>query len=951
MKYLTRREYFLRSTKLIESKTDILKEVYPLNEGTGTGGPFYNEDAFYDTALGRIFSHVIRKIGIMANLVRIRPVIRRLEHEFNRLAIEGIVENLETDEERIDIYRVQISALYQALVMLVDNEGNVGEIKFATDSALSLTNELLEKPVGKEMKLEVPKKELEDFKKFLEQFKDDEGGKESEEEEEEEESDNQNYKKEHIDNLFALKGILEGLKSLELGIAAAQNSNSDKKTKNIKPGDTLQKISQETGVDITTIKSKNTWLSKYNDTDALPTKDKTTNKEYTLVLETLIIESSVSSFLGTLSAKIVKLFKSKGGDQKNIKQNILNALIKYRDSIRSLSDNNKIPITLELINELITNKEKYAEKISVLYREVREYMVGKKKATLNYTPDKLMEAEDLTKKQVGDTLGTGSPEIIEVEGKKYYVSDMAWKISKFALRAYQVNDADLYDVLSAVSEPTKNFVNTLKQLNNKIEAKKESRLLDYIGFKLIREADGDDTTTDTQTGATTSGQNQAQSQTTQTEPNAVATGTVSERIKEFFDKNCKTVRTYIMDKAEIIKICENFDKITEQKKDTFIIPGMDPIIQIVRLFNRAYKLHTVPTISKRTGGKVSASVYKDYTSFGGRSSGGDSLNGWAGPFRNNKIFNLWEDAVVSIMGSRKFEFIFTPKTKLRIPKVPNPVKQEDYEFREGAGAKLRTFMNDMLDGDELYKDGTTQGAQKRFIEKYFGELKDGEVKDTTIPGSDDASVNSGTSTAVAASTQIANFTKNQIVNAPWKKGMIFAVLTTETDKDGKAVDATRYFMIEGPNSVSFSKTMFFFDKLITKSENADVMDGRKWKVEKGDIAKMEERAQGTDKFEMRYTKDKKALDQIFKKDNKLTITYNTGADKDVDNTKSFKIKEIFWLGLIGEDKKFKPFELNIKPESYKKIRTQYGSGSPLVAAENVATTLTSNNRLKIDVTR
>jgi LysM repeat protein len=951
MKYLTRREYFLRSTKLIESKTDILKEVYPLNEGTGTGGPFYNEDAFYDTALGRIFSHVIRKIGIMANLVRIRPVIRRLEHEFNRLAIEGILENLETDEERIDIYRVQISALYQALVMLVDNEGNVGEIKFATDSALSLTNELLEKPVGKEMKLEVPKKELEDFKKFLEQFKDDEGGKESEEEEEEEESDNQNYKKEHIDNLFALKGILEGLKSLELGIAAAQNSNSDKKTKNIKPGDTLQKISQETGVDITTIKSKNTWLSKYNDTDALPTKDKTTNKEYTLVLETLIIESSVSSFLGTLSAKIVKLFKSKGGDQKNIKQNILNALIKYRDSIRSLSDNNKIPITLELINELITNKEKYAEKISVLYREVREYMVGKKKATLNYTPDKLMEAEDLTKKQVGDTLGAGSPEIIEVEGKKYYVSDMAWKISKFALRAYQVNDADLYDVLSAVSEPTKNFVNTLKQLNNKIEAKKESRLLDYIGFKLIREADGDDTTTDTQTGATTSGQNQAQSQTTQTEPNAVATGTVSERIKEFFDKNCKTVRTYIMDKAEIIKICENFDKITEQKKDTFIIPGMDPIIQIVRLFNRAYKLHTVPTISKRTGGKVSASVYKDYTSFGGRSSGGDSLNGWAGPFRNNKIFNLWEDAVVSIMGSRKFEFIFTPKTKLRIPKVPNPVKQEDYEFREGAGAKLRTFMNDMLDGDELYKDGTTQGAQKRFIEKYFGELKDGEVKDTTIPGSDDASVNSGTSTAVAASTQIANFTKNQIVNAPWKKGMIFAVLTTETDKDGKAVDATRYFMIEGPNSVSFSKTMFFFDKLITKSENADAMDGRKWKVEKGDIAKMEERAQGTDKFEMRYTKDKKALDQIFKKDNKLTITYNTGANKDVDNTKSFKIKEIFWLGLIGEDKKFKPFELNIKPESYKKIRTQYGSGSPLVAAENVATTLTSNNRLKIDVTR
>ena len=170
-----------------------------------------------------------------------------------------------------------------------------------------------------------------------------------------------------------------------------------------------------------------------------------------------------------------------------------------------------------------------------------------------------------------------------------------------------------------------------------------------------------------------------------------------------------------------------------------------------------------------------------------------------------------------------------------------------------------------------------------------------EMEKKQIIEAHDAGVNAGTSTAVATSTQIARFTKNQIVNAPWKKGMIFAALTTETDKDGNAVDTTRYFMIEGPNSVSFSKTMFFFDKLITKSENADAMDGRKWKVEKGDIAKMEERAQGTDKFEMRYTKDKKALDQIFKKDNKLTITYNTGANKDVDNTKSFKIKEIFWF--------------------------------------------------------
>ena len=316
MKYLIKRDEFIRTTKVSETKSDFMMDLAKTKKLYEAGGPFHNDITWNDSLLGRLVDHVIRKAKIMVNLVRIKPLIWRLKSEFDRLAVEGIITNLESTEDKLDIQRVIISGFYEALINEVDNNGNVGEIKELTKDAIEFTNDLIKNPEYKELELDKPKSELEEFEKFLEQFKDDEGGEKSEEEEEE---DNQNYKKEHIDNLFALKGILEGLKSLELGIAAAQNSNSDKKTKNIKPGDTLQKISQETGIDIKTIKSKNAWLSKYNDTDALPTKDKTTNKEYTLVLETLLIESSVSSFLGTLSAKIVKLFKSKGGDQKNIK--------------------------------------------------------------------------------------------------------------------------------------------------------------------------------------------------------------------------------------------------------------------------------------------------------------------------------------------------------------------------------------------------------------------------------------------------------------------------------------------------------------------------------------------------------------------------------------------------------------------------------------------------------
>jgi len=951
MKYLIKRDEFIRSTKVSETKSDFMMDLAKTKKLYEAGGPFHNDITWNDSLLGRLVDHVIRKAKIMVNLVRIKPLTWRLKSEFDRLAVEGIITNLESTEDKLEIQKVIVSGFYEALVNEVDNNGNVGEIKGLTKEAIEFTNDLIKKPEYKELELDKPKSELEEFEKFLEQFKDDEGGERSEEEEEkEEESDNQNYKKEHIDNLFALKGILEGLKSLELGIAAAQNSNSDKKTKNIKPGDTLQKISQETGVDITTIKSKNTWLSKYNDTDALPTKDKTTNKEYTLVLETLIIESSVSSFLGTLSAKIVKLFKSKGGDQKNIKQNILNALIKYRDSIRSLSDNNKIPITLELINELITNKEKYAEKISVLYREVNYWMVGKKKSSFNYTPDKLMENEDLSKKKIGSNLKKDTPEIITSNGKEYYLSDMAWKISKFALRAYQVDAADLYDVLDAVSAPTKNFVNTLRSINGEVSTN-ENKLYRYDNFinslnelldpETEKEINASDEERDTNKPLENDDDDDKKL-------SPVATGSVSEKIKDFFDRNCKTVRSYVMDKAEVEKVCSNFDKIAEQNKETFVIPGMDPIIQIVRLFNRAYKLYMTKTISKRTGGKVASSVYNDYTTFGGNNTSGENLNGWAGPFRNNRIFNVWEDKVLEIMGDKKYEFIFSNSTSLRLPKVPNPQSPEDYELRKGAGAKLRDFINDMLDGDDLYKSGSDKGAQKKFIEKYFGTLSDNEIKkDLSIPGSNDSEINSDVSESIENGKQIVKFTRNVNPEEKWTKGMLFILSVELTKEDGKTTTGQRYIMIEGPNSISYSKTMFFYDKLITKSENKDKLDGRKWVIEKGDLDKLEMRSSGTDNaFDIRYSKTKQLLDIIFKKNNKVEITYNTTKDKDVEKSEIFTIKDILWLCSEEGDKK-NVFTANISDENYKKTQQMYGNGSPMTAAQNVKQIIDSNTRLNI----
>jgi hypothetical protein len=65
------------------------------------------------------------------------------------------------------------------------------------------------------------------------------------------------------------------------------------------------------------------------------------------------------------------------------------------------------------------------------------------------------------------------------------------------------------------------------------------------------------------------------------------------------------------------------------------------------------------------------------------------------------------------MRDTEYQKIFNVATKI---KVGN-------EYIEKAGMNLRKFMNDLLDGDELYRtssSGKEQGAQAKFLDKYFG---------------------------------------------------------------------------------------------------------------------------------------------------------------------------------------------------------------------------------------
>ena len=143
----------------------------------------------------------------------------------------------------------------------------------------------------------------------------------------------------------------------------------------------------------------------------------------------------------------------------------------------------------------------------------------------------------------------------------------------------------------------------------------------------------------------------------------------------------------------------------------------DPVMSIVRLFNRAYRLHTPGAIpSGRTDGKVSVSVFNEYEYMGGSSYGSPTQPG-GGPYRNIKIFDQWKAGVDSILADTKYRPIFSENTTLSF---------ESSESGSGdpvsaPGKMLLRFINKLNDDNTMYAGGGTEkGSMYKFYEEYFG---------------------------------------------------------------------------------------------------------------------------------------------------------------------------------------------------------------------------------------
>ena len=853
MKYLSNRDEFLkRSLNKIEEYKSIEIDLEKLNE-TDNSGPFANDIPWGNSLIGRLINFGIRKARMGAKLLRIKPVGKRLEETFKNL-LDGSTTSTLSEENKKDQNRLTISKLLEELEKEVKAGGNVGEIKRLTNKAIDDISKI-EGLENKESLLS----QLEEFKKFLEQFKDDEGGKETTDEDEGEgegeegegeekggenkevvvEKGSKTSESVHTTMIKTLKSlalVLSHYKEVKMGdVKKPENLNKAKLKYTTVAGDTIEKIQKNTKANLkkltaADIRSKNTQvLVKYpKDNSIMPAG---------LVL---LMESFMFEAIGEGGSQ----------DRSNIKggeDHLTQAFTKLKKAIETLESpkDKGVGVDVKFLNE-ITSKSldtKNKEIIKSLFTEVNRYLVGDKKATLNAATDPLYKE---------------SIEIISDKNKKIVVAE---KIARFTKRALQFDGEGLYGGLGETGKNLQPFVEGMKsimaikpteakpaeettkfkvgdvvkwknkegkEISKKIEkikdgsyyfttekgeeySKKESDLTKesviskYSNFiSYIKEADEAEASSDKDTQAS--------------DPVKMTT---SQKIIDYWSKKID-IKSFILERTEEDKIKANFEKIKASKD--IVINGLDPIIEIVKLFNRAYKLHTTKVIPnvETSDGSVSASEFANYTPFGDGTRMKAGIEG--GPYRNNMIFNDWESKVQDIIKNTKYQPIFREETVLKT-KAGNIIKD--------AGVNLLKFMNDMLDGEELYKSGSSRGysekgmgKQAEFIEKYFGATSKELEKLPRTFTEKDASDCKEITDAMPSPVNL-KFKKDLIKMekpADEMSGSFFACVTKDSEGKFKQI----YFYVQLADTtyayVTYCESFYFFRRYIRESGQITTSD-------------------------------------------------------------------------------------------------------------------------------
>lgn len=874
MKYINKREDFLKKSKYDKIER-LIKE--------GAGGPFTNDIPWGDSLVGRLINAIVRKSGIAINVNRIKKLIPRLKELFDEILEDSKL----SKESQVKVWKLKVFALLQKLKKAVDNEEEINVLVYITDDLITIVDSDYIDNENRKKLLD----ELKKFKEFLLSLKD-ESPEEQEEDKEEVKQVSTNTQEIPFDfcikNLKAVYSILVAYRKLKDVNKQEHITKKDSTGQEVEVGKeyTYNNIKVKV-IDLRNPKKyggDKEWLTG-DDTLGTGTmaddkvyvvdisKDKPGSTGYPAVVNKLkpITESAspvVATPVVTTPAVATK------------QNSILNAIKPVYTYFTSDKD---IFSGLESLFKMSPeNQQKYGFKAPILKiyntarlnEDLKQFLtrpeaIGKSLITM-YKSTKVKEdgtfdgISDDMKLAIGDFNKTMKNILLFQSGISENPKKEGEEVKPEEVKEPETKKEDDIDF---ENKNRSNFSDSVK-------------LLKYNSFLRINEADESVQGTQTQSEPVQGTQSQVQvkSQVQGTQSQSSEVQTNAQKIKEYFEANVN----YNVWGVELSEVKRIDTEIEQESKDNteLIINGIDPIIEILKLFNRAYKLHTTNNIpGGRSGGAVSRSVYNEYTPFNG-TSGQSGISD--GPYRNNKIFNVWENAVLDIMKERKYQPIFSKETKIRIGN----------ELVKGAGSTFKKLITNLLDTEKLYNNG----AQKKFLDEYFGPNAVPEGTSLGLPG--DEKVNGDNSANIktieyrfTAKTENIDFLSNTKILI----GKLFEI---------KSKDKTIYMLVESTDGtftyVSYCESFKKFSDYIG--------------LQKGPKTEINPKPTNMENLELRYTKfDNQKFNQFLNQNRSIELKSVFGSENKTEQTKV----EVVTLNLLTNSNDKSLFTLKNNKEKEK----------------------------------
>ena len=761
MKYLKVREKFITDSKKIYGTK--INEAFDMSGG---GGPFSNDIPWGDSLVGRLINAVIRKIGVGVNMVRIQPVISRLKMEFRNILSSSAAAGInEETKKKISMFIIvqQIRIIGFAIVDMKSpgsDEDDVADISKMQFSDIKPENYLNECEDIIESCLQAMSSTVDQYGEI------------------------DNY-----DELEkSIREILEAIKIMKKEVA------EEEPQKEKEPQKEVESLQSHYNANFTSISEM---VLEY---DALKKKQAEEFAKKPAASNTGL--GAIKPGVPTAVTSGLAVAETYSYINEAVSSPVMIPLKKLYDTLKQMSPED---LTKDLTSYIKMSPEakkasKFSEPISKIYKYIRLKSGIKESISINEDLNLILTKD----KVLGDLIMS----LYAVSKTKADASfpGISPKM-KVSMTAFNLSMAKCLAATEKKNESLLLRYQAFRQIGSLNEGKlgeflklEDEKLAGFFGYS---EEDAKNLSKEEVAKLKVTKANQQ--------------GVLSSYWK--YGLNTKITKLLVTEK-EFESLTKELADLQDEPGDGLILSGFDPVIEILKCFNRAYKLYTVPVIpGGRSGGKIDRATYAQYTSFGSSSTSEPSA--YNGPFRHNKTFNMWENAVMDIMKDREFQPIFDKDTKMQIGN----------KFKDGAGPILRTFMTDILDGDTLYKSGSggygtkEGGAQKTLLEKYFGSAEGvTDSKLEFVPGE----INANAEQQSKIKTSQAKFktgTNNQIQKPEDLKGMIVKLKTemlkpaNYKDGDDKEIDTQkRYFFVQEMDGdflyVVFSRNFGHFKKYV-----------------------------------------------------------------------------------------------------------------------------------------